>query len=486
MYTFLNERFSKLDVYIPIHCRLSPLSSQREDRTITVFKIIIVGEKENINHITTPHPHPQQQLALEFPKPFPDFRFFSKKNLFLLFDPKRETHHREEMNEEDLPPWMCDTFVSSPVPPSSSRLLLTSSPSLPRDKRRLLRIADDETKSKSMPDDPKNRNRVLMERIRDECKMLSQLCDRSEKSRQGRRILGNEGFSNGKIFYQPPDLSSDNEVVVWLRKLGMEKYAPAFAAEGYDELWLLARITKSDMKNLGVAASDMNQILLPALARLRETLGEGESNGDVKASFAEIMRDMEERLEQSEKEVRVQKERADGYMQKLKDTERRYEDTLKLKEKEKLKIMQDLVRLCVCVCTLFSKCIHKTNHTQESSRRDVQDAKHAVEIAKRDTEDVRSRLNDALNRFEDENSKILVIRRKAADDVMEAERVASAQVMKLRQENLQMIEKIRMECAERVKEMMRKNQERIASAHHAAQEQIAEAQREAARLVADA
>ena len=109
-----------------------------------------------------------------------------------------------------------------------------------------------------------------------------------------------------------------------------------------------------------------------------------------------------------------------------------------------------------------------------------------MEIAKRDTEDVRSRLNDALNRFEDENSKILVIRRKAADDVMEAERAASAQVMKLRQENLQMIEKIRMECAERVKEMMRKNQERIASAHHAAQEQIAEAQREAARLVADA
>lgn len=109
-----------------------------------------------------------------------------------------------------------------------------------------------------------------------------------------------------------------------------------------------------------------------------------------------------------------------------------------------------------------------------------------MEIAKRDTEDVRTRLNDALNRFEDENSKILVIRREAADDVMEAQRAASAEMMKLRQENLQIVEKIRMECADRVKEMMRKNQERIASAHHAAQEQIAEAQREAARLVADA
>ena len=199
--------------------------------------------------------------------------------------------------------------------------------------------------------------------------MLSQLCDKSEKSRQGRRILGNEGFSNGKIFYQPPDLSSDNEVVVWLRKLGMEKYAPAFAAEGYDELWLLARITKSDMKNLGVAASDMNQILLPALARLRETLGEGESNGDVKASFAEIMRDMEERLEQSENEVRVQKERADDYMQKLKDTERRYEEALKLKEKEKLKIVQDLVRLCVCVRHVqntFTKQTTHRNHPDET------------------------------------------------------------------------------------------------------------------------
>lgn len=259
--------------------------------------------------------------------------------------------------EESLPPWMCDTFASSPSP---SRVILNSSPLSPR---RLLLLADDaETKKTQLPDDPKTRNRVLMERIRDECKMLSQLCDKSEESRAGRMLLGNEGFSNGRIFYQPPDLCSDNEVVVWLKKLHMEKYAPAFAAEGYDELWLLARITKSDMQNLGIAASDMNQILLPALARLRETLGEGERTGDVKASFAEIMRDMEERIEKSEKELRVQKDKADDYMKQLDDAERRYEDTLKLKEKEKRKIMQDLVRRHVIFDLQFFFFTNSHNH----------------------------------------------------------------------------------------------------------------------------
>jgi len=250
---------------------------------------------------------------------------------------------------------------------------------------------------------------------------------------------------------------------VWLRKLRMEKYAPAFAAEGYDELWLLSRITKSDMTHLGVNVSDMNQILLPALAQLRETLGE-DGSWSSKESFAEILRDMEKRIETADRNAIASKENADLVLKQLKEAQDKHANALMLKEEEKKKIIHDL----------------------ESSKRDVRDAKHAVELAKRDTEDVRARLEDALNRFEDENSKILLIRRKAADDVMEAERKASEQVLKLRQEHLDTNEKIRMDCAEQVKEMMKKNQERITSAHHKAQEQIVEAQRECSRLVAEA
>ena len=60
----------------------------------------------------------------------------------------------------------------------------------------------------------------------------------------------------------------DSEITDWLRKLGLEQYAPAFRDNAIDSN-VLPRLTAEDLKDLGVTLVGHRRRLLDAIAALR-------------------------------------------------------------------------------------------------------------------------------------------------------------------------------------------------------------------------
>src|SRR5215469_13893555 len=58
------------------------------------------------------------------------------------------------------------------------------------------------------------------------------------------------------------------DIVAWLRELGLEQYAPAFA-ENHIRPELLPELTSDDLKELGVASVGHRREILAAIARSR-------------------------------------------------------------------------------------------------------------------------------------------------------------------------------------------------------------------------
>ena len=58
------------------------------------------------------------------------------------------------------------------------------------------------------------------------------------------------------------------DIAAWLRGLGLEQYAPAFA-ENHIRPELLPELTSDDLKELGVASVGHRREILAAIARLR-------------------------------------------------------------------------------------------------------------------------------------------------------------------------------------------------------------------------
>jgi len=66
------------------------------------------------------------------------------------------------------------------------------------------------------------------------------------------------------------------DVADWLRRLGLEQYAPAFAANDIDA-GVLPELTVDDLIGLGVTSIGHRRRLLAAIAALREASSGGSS-----------------------------------------------------------------------------------------------------------------------------------------------------------------------------------------------------------------
>ena len=59
------------------------------------------------------------------------------------------------------------------------------------------------------------------------------------------------------------------DIAAWLRRIGLQEYAPAFRDNRID-MRVLPKLTAEDLKDLGVTAIGDRRILLEAIAALRE------------------------------------------------------------------------------------------------------------------------------------------------------------------------------------------------------------------------
>ena len=71
------------------------------------------------------------------------------------------------------------------------------------------------------------------------------------------------------------DQTPMGEVARWLSLIGLERYAPVFEEEGYDELFVVAELSEEDMDNLGINDEATRKELLSQAAFLKKAAIDG-------------------------------------------------------------------------------------------------------------------------------------------------------------------------------------------------------------------
>eukprot|EP00940_MAST-03C_sp_MAST-3C-sp2_P003056 g3056.t1 len=297
----------------------------------------------------------------------------------------------------------------------------------------------------------------VLNAIEVECKEIISLHEDYESSGNDVSSKYDEPFQ--LVSYVP---SGDNEVTQWLQKINLEKYAPSFAADGYDELWIIARMTVDDAKDLGVSEEDINDVLMPAVADLRARFGT--EDVDAEQSYAQVIQRLKEKISTLEKSKSEALQTAHNAVENLKSAKIDHENRLETMIEEHTRVERDL-----------SEAKKRIVELEDETKRREEEIKSLKEDVSRLKRDVKDR--------EDEH---LALRRSSAEAVVASQRAASEKLMEIRKEHLQKVLDLKREYADRIEDESAKAREKIAKAYHVSQDKLTATQQSCNRFCAEA
>lgn len=300
---------------------------------------------------------------------------------------------------------------------------------------------------RSIPRDLSVENANLIDEIYVEFERIEEL---HVKGHLGRNDVVGADKHRDPVEISLNELAVGDDVVVWLKRLSMEKYAPAFIAEGYDELWILAKICGQDLSNLGVSDNDAHGVLLPAIAELRGRLG----TKDEEPSFQNIMDEMRNEVEQSKHAEEEAKSTANQAVSRLKEAQRELDVAREALESER--------------------------ERNESLKREMR------RIVQAECEELRKRAEKAERRASELQETTRKLQKKATEDVLRAEQTCSESIIRMKEEHCQRLVAVKEECANQIQSTRESCQREIDTARRAAHTEITNVREQCNKRVEDA